>query len=188
VVLLAAGLALAGECSGDDRCACERERLTGVLRTLSEHEQSAAAATTAPLWAEVVTETCHWAAPTDACAELHRCARLHAEDRLAVLEPGPTHARLAAAGHRGCTPSSGLTCANEAADAEDARLEATISDLRRRHLSPDVAQGTWSRYRDAVCREDALAAGPDRAWETSACRAVETARRTTLLTALAPRP
>ena len=64
--------------------------------------------------------------------------------------------------------------------------EATITDLRRRHVSPDVAQATWSRYRDAVCREDALAAGADRAWETSACRAVETARRRNLLTSLAP--
>jgi len=188
VWLLFAELSWAGECVGDDRCACERERLTGVLRTLSEHEASDAASATAPLWAEVVTATCHWAAPTDACVELHRCARLHAEDRLAELEPGPTQIRLAAAGHPGCTPASGLTCANEAAQTEDARLEAVMTDLRRRHVSPDVAQATWSRYRDAVCREDALAAGADRAWETSACRAVETARRTALLTSLAPPP
>jgi hypothetical protein len=186
VVVLLVGRSAAG----DGACAEERERLNAVLRALVEHEQTAAARATAADWEVVVRETCTWARgratkDTD-CVGLHTCARLHADDRLAWVAPGwdtATFARVT--GDPACTPESGPSCAVAAADAADLRLRTLMETLQVRGDSPDVAQVAWSRYRDAACREDALAAPDLRAWTSAACRAVLTIRRADLLTRLA---
>jgi len=187
--VLLAGQALAS----DDACAEERERLLAVQRALVEHEQTSSARATASPWAEVVRETCTWArsraGESDACVASHRCARLHAEDRLAWVAPGwDEGAFVRATGNRACTAANGPSCAAAAADAADAQLRDLLSALQARGDSPDVAQIAWSRYRDAACREDALASGPDRAWTTAACRTVLTVRRIDLLTRLEAQP
>ena len=189
MLVLIAGQALASE----QACAEERERLFAVQRALLEHEQTSGAQATASSWAEVVRETCTWASArageTDPCVASHRCARLHAEDRLAWVAPGWDEAAFArATGNRACTPSDGPSCAAVAADTADAALQEFLLVLQARRDSPDVAQVAWSRYRDAACREDALAAGADRAWTAAACRAVLTVRRTELLTRLVEEP
>ncbi len=189
MLVLIAGQALAS----DAVCAEERERLFAVQRALAEHEESTAARATASSWAEVVRETCTWAnaraGEADRCVASHRCARLHAEDRLAWVAPGWDEAAFArATGSRACTPADGPSCAVAAADTADAALHDFLSALQARGHSPDVSQVAWSRYRDSACREDALASGADRAWTTTACRAVLTVRRTDLLTRLVEKP
>jgi hypothetical protein len=179
--------------ANEGACAEERERLSSVQRLLAPHEEMAAARATASLWAEVVRETCTWAGgrtgETDPCVTSHRCARLHAEDRLAWVAPGWDEAMFArATGHSACAPADGSTCAVAAADAAEERLRELVLSLRARGDSPDVAQVTWSRYREAACREDALAAGSDRAWTAAACNAVLTVRRADLLKQLAEDP
>lgn len=186
MVLVLLGGAAAAE---DGSCAEERERLSAVQRSLGEHEQSPSARATAEDWAVVVRETCTWAdahAPAGTDCVVHTCARLHADDRLAWVAPGwdaATFARVT--GDQACTPDAGPSCAVAAADAADVRLRSLVETLQVRGDSPDVAQIAWSRYRDAACREDALAAPDLRAWTSAACRAVLTIRRADLLTRLA---